>query len=76
MHRFLQRLQACEASGWEPLKRGQVKDTKVFHTAACGLNHKRPLCDCDGEVYAVLRDESKYRIGLDGKAELVQKGRP
>jgi len=65
MHRFMQRLQACEASGWEPFARGQVKDTQVHHTASCGLR-RRGVCDCEGAIRVVLLDGRQFEIDADG----------
>ena len=65
--RFMQRLQACEASGWGPLVEKRIRYTRIFHAATCGLNLRRVFCcDCEGEIYVILKDGQRFSIGLDG----------
>lgn len=62
MHAYLKRMLAVEASGWEPVKKRQVKKTAVIHTAACGLKHRRQFCNCAAEIICTLRDGRRFSI--------------
>jgi len=72
MHRFMQRLQACERSGWEPFVRRQVKDTQIHHEAACCLRGGG-LCDCEGSIRVILRDGRVFELDAAGAPTLAAK---
>lgn len=65
VHRYMQRLQACEASGWEPFARGEVRDTQVFHTGACSMR-RRGQCNCAGQIRVVLTDGRHFQLDSAG----------
>lgn len=65
MHRYMQRLQACEASGWAPFRQGLVKDTQIHHAKGCGLL-RGGLCNCEGPIRVKLRDGRVFALDADG----------
>lgn len=71
MHAYFKTMQLVEASGWEPLKRGQAKKTAVVHQKGCGALRLRAFCDCRAEILVTLKDGRRFCIDADGKPKLI-----